>query len=45
MRKLADDILYEFGRYALVEPAAAIAYTGAVSRWKTMEDGERTMLR
>ncbi|UFS78200.1 CHAT domain-containing protein [Tardiphaga sp. 37S4] len=45
MRKLADDILYEFGRYALVEPAAAIAYADAVSRWKTMEDGERTMLR
>lgn len=45
MRKLVDDILYEFGRYALVEPAAAMAYADAVSRWKTMEDGERTLLR
>jgi CHAT domain-containing protein len=45
MRKLADDILYEFGRYALVEPTAAVAYADAVTRWKTMEDGERTLLR
>ena len=45
MRKLADDILYEFGRYALLEPAAAVAYADAVSRWKSMEDGERTLLR
>ena len=45
MRKLADDILYEFGRYALQEPAAAQAYADAVTRWKTMEDGERTLLR
>ncbi len=45
MRKLADDILYEYGRYALIDPAAAEAYANAVSRWKTMEDGERTLLR
>ncbi|MCD0415594.1 CHAT domain-containing protein [Rubrivivax sp. JA1024] len=45
MRKLADDILYEYGRYALIDPAAAVAYADAVSRWKTMEDGERTLLR
>lgn len=45
MRKLADDILYEFGRYALQEPAAAQAYAEAVTRWKTMEDGDRTLLR
>lgn len=45
MRKLADDILYEFGRYALQEPAAATAYAAAVTRWKTMEDGDRTLLR
>lgn len=45
MRKLADDILYEFGRYALQEPSAALAYAEAVTRWKTMEDGDRTLLR
>ncbi len=45
MRKLADDILYEFGRYALQEPTAAQAYAEAVTRWKTMEDGDRTLLR
>lgn len=45
MRKLADDILYEFGRYALQEPTAAVAYAEAVTRWKTMEDGDRTLLR
>lgn len=45
MRKLADDILYEFGRYALQEPASAQAYAEAVTRWKTMEDGDRTLLR
>ncbi|MCG6205955.1 CHAT domain-containing protein [Rhodopseudomonas sp. HC1] len=45
MRKLADDILYEYGRYALIDPAASVAYADAVSRWKTMEDGERTLLR
>lgn len=45
MRKLADDILYEFGRYALQEPSAAVVYAEAVTRWKTMEDGERTLLR
>jgi len=45
MRKLADNILFEFGRYALIEPTAAVAYADAVSRWKTMEDGERTLLR
>lgn len=45
MRKLADDILYEFGRYALQETAAAQAYAEAVTRWKTMEDGDRTLLR
>jgi CHAT domain-containing protein len=45
MRKLADDILYEFGRYALQEPSAAVAYAEAVTRWKTMEDGDRTLLR
>lgn len=45
MRKLADDILYEYGRFALIDPTAAVAYANAVSRWKTMEDGERTLLR
>jgi CHAT domain-containing protein len=45
MRKLADDILYEYGRYALIDPKAAVAYADAVTRWKTMEDGERTLLR
>jgi CHAT domain-containing protein len=45
MRKLADDILYEYGRYALIDPVAAVAYADAVTRWKTMEDGERTLLR
>ncbi len=44
-RRLADDILYEYGRYALTEPAAASAYAEAVTRWKTMEDGARTKLR
>lgn len=44
-RRLADGILFEFGRYALATPAAAPAYAAAVSRWKTMESGERTRLR
>lgn len=44
-RVLADNFLYEFGRFALQEETARPAFADALSRWKTMESGERRRLR
>jgi CHAT domain-containing protein/tetratricopeptide (TPR) repeat protein len=44
-RRLADDMLLAFGEFAQSNPQAASAYANAVTRWKSMESGERTRLR
>ncbi|TDT92813.1 CHAT domain-containing protein [Azorhizobium sp. AG788] len=44
-RVLADNFLYEFGRFALEEPSARPAFADAAGRWKALESGQRARLR
>lgn len=44
-RVLADNFLFAFGRFALEQESARAPFADALSRWKTMESGERTRLR
>ena len=45
VRALADDMLYEYGRFAETDPGAVMAFADAARRWPTLEDGRRDNMR
>ncbi len=44
-RAMADDMLYDYGRLAEVEPIAVASFADAARRWPSLEDGKRDRLR
>ncbi|MGE0282796.1 MAG: CHAT domain-containing protein [Rhizobiaceae bacterium] len=44
-RAMADDLLYDYGRLAEIEPHAVASFADAVRRWPSLEDGKRDGLR
>jgi len=44
-RAMADDMLYDYGRLAEVEPIAVTSFADAARRWPSLEDGKRDRLR
>lgn len=44
-RALADDMLYDYARLAMKDPAVVPDFADAVRRWPSLEDGRRDSLR